>query len=299
MKYTQAMFDQDFKDTHTLTLDSFNYEYFVALEDIPKWNGKWDREETYMARNAKTGEGVWIHFCNIHNNVKKNEIFIGGVYKNNYRHSVSVCRSTGCFTLSKKKNTKREIRVAREVNRIRFKRERPLYNWYESEIDKINKKINEAYQEMDANLCALVLPEKKIDNKYKFKASEKNIKTKYGIEKDAYDSDFELDCDPYNGKIHKDFKSIKGFENKNEFRDAQFPLYEIKHKGIIYLFEKSDFEFIKNYNEEVEIEYINQWEDRVCELQVYAKKCKKWLNRCLYNIKVDVCNKYGHPVMRW
>lgn len=299
MKYTQEMFDEDFKDTHTLTFDNFDYEYFVALENIPLWDGDWSNDKLFLAKNAKNGKSVWINMCNVQNSVRENEIFIGGIYRSKFRFSVSVCRSTGCFTLPVKKKLKRNILVAREVNRIIFKRERLLYDWYESELENINKQIKKAYQEMDDNFCYLNLPENKIENRYKFKATNKNIKTKYGIEKSAYENDFELDCSPFNSKIYKDYNSLIIFRNKKEFKNAAFPLYEINYCGITYLFEKSDFELIKNYNEPFEIEYINQWEERVIELHKYAKKIRRWLNKCLHNIKVDVCKKYNYPIMKY
>jgi hypothetical protein len=152
MKYTKEMFGQDFKDTYCLNFDSFNYEYFIALEEIPKWDGKWgSRQETYLVKNAKTGKCVWIYFCNVQKSVKENEVFIGGVYKSLHRYSVSVCRPTGVFTFKRKSNLKRKVKIAQYVNKVCFKRERPIYDWYEKELDKVNKELKKAYRDMDYN----------------------------------------------------------------------------------------------------------------------------------------------------
>jgi len=247
----------------------------------------------YLVKHLGTNTCHWVHHCNSKNNVKKGTVFIGAIYKNVYRHSVSVCRSTSVSFLEKPKKTKREIRIRRYVNKLRFKRERPVYRWFEQEIEKIQEEVNKEYQEMDKNICALNLPDIKIKPKYIFNLIDKQIKTTYGQENDLYSKNFEMEIDIYEGKIHKDFKSLRKFSNNEEFKNAKFPLYEVNHNGTTYLFNKNDFNLIENKQEIKEIEKINIWEENVIKLENKARKIRKWKDRCIQNIKKDLSLKYG------
>lgn len=296
MKYSEAMFNVDFSECHTLAFDSFDYAYFVALQDIPKWDGKWNTEESFLVKNLKTGQSDWVNHCNVQNSIANGEVFIGGVYRCNFRHSISICRGTGVSFLPKPKKYKRDTLVKQEINRRAFRRERPIWDWYDKEVGLINQQIREEYRKMNDSFCELDLDriKKKTKNKFKFFATTKSIKTKHGLEVNAYMEDFVIEADPFGGKIIKDYNEAKKCAlNYKEFKNAKFPLYEIHHNDVYYFFQKNDFELVENVTEKIELEYINQWELAVIALERKKRNCRKWLDRCLAGIRRDVEQKLG------
>lgn len=285
MIYTEKMFKKDFK-SKDLSFKDFDYQYFKAYQDINKFDNNWASEDSYMVSSVKDGGHAWIYKCNVNNNIREGEVFIGAVNKCKFRQLISVCRGTGLVLMPKKRKLKRCTRIAIELNRVTSRKELSVYDWFEKEKEKIEERVMSVNRDLQDNFSYISVPENK-DVEFKFMAKSKRIKTKNGIENNLYDSDFSLPISPYDGVIHGRMSDLGRFSNKGEFSDAIFPLYEIRANGVIYLFEKNDFELVENKNEAVEIEYINKWEDELFFLERKLRNTRKWLDRCLKNIRKD------------
>ncbi len=292
MLYSVDMFNVDFADSNNLSIDSFVYAYAEAMQDIQLWDKDWSREDKYLCRILKTGELKWIHSCNSKANVKKNEVFIAAIYNSKYRDSVTVCRATGVKRFVRKELVSRDILLVREVNRVRFKRERAVYEWYDEEYSSVLEEINKANSDMKNNFTELEFGDICVENSFIFKASSKRIKTDFGSKSGAYENDFELKHSPFKGNIVSSFEKLR-VKNREEFLQASFPLYEVKYRGVLYLFEKCDFEIRENKQDELNIEYVNEWEDRIISLNRKLKKIRKWRDKCLGRIKIEVSSFYG------
>ena len=81
--------------------------------------------------------------------------------------------------------------------------------------------------------------------------------------------------------------------NAAEFCDALFPLYEVAYNGHKYLFEKGDFSLIENKEiNNIEVEYVNKWEDNLLFLEKKRKAVTRWRDRAFKGISNDVYSSF-------
>lgn len=302
MKYTYKEFLKSRKDSNAPDYcmnkhhyDQYNFFYAVALDDMSKFNKEWASSKSYLARCLRSKETFWIEHFNVRCDVKKGQVFVCGQTD----HIFGVEKATSVNVLFRSPKRKRSTRLAQFFYRKQFKRERRIYDWFENEKSRLERELSENYRDMSQNLSLWEAPENK-SVRYILKLRDKRIKTEFGEKFGAYKNDVSIDYSPFDrAKIHNDFKSLSKIENRNEFKKAHFPLYEIKQDGMTYLLERNDFELIENHNKQIAIKYINKWEDKAIEIEQQLRARKRWLNRCLNKIKQDISQTYNIPVPKY
>lgn len=307
MNYTKEMFKDDFPKLKEEHFENMKFRYAIALQDMDPWDGDWGSDrDAFLFTFARVG-GVmgggrqFVFKMNCHQKIKKNEVFVCATNHTGLLHSA--VRATGVMTIQKvKRNHKRkdglDQRIASFLTRKRFKRERPIWDWFNKEMDTLQTKAKLITQELNNNFYYIDFEDShQSKSEFLFKASSKRIKTNYGIENNCYESDFKLRISPYDSPKYKSYGCVKKiFKNHAYFKDANYPLYKIYHKGNVYLFEKQDFEYIENKAktkiEKIEIEYVNKWEDQLISLQKKERQIKRWRDRALISIKNDIYKNF-------
>lgn len=304
MIYTYQMFKKDFPNLKKEHFHSMRFYYAVALQPIKKWDGNWNNKESFMMTSVKGGGCDWIYGFNAKADVKQFEVFICA----QSAHLRTAVRATGVNTMSYmprptvRKSGQLDLRVMSYLKKKQLRQERPMYDWYEKELSKIDLKIRETTREMNENICFWSAEKKENHTEYKYKAVDKRIKTNYGEEVKAYESDFTKVGSPFDGEKYLNFDQIKrAFLNADEFKGVSFPLYRQSHNGVTYLFEKCDFEEIKNEDvEDQAVAIVSKWEDQLIELERQGKAITRWKNRIMKNIENKVYEKFPeyHPALK-
>lgn len=299
MNYTIEMFREDFPKLGESCFYSMKFRYAIAKQDMYPWDGDWANDrDAFMFTFARVGGVVgggrqFVYKMNCHQRIKKNEVFICATNGNGILHSA--VRSTGIMTIPPiEKNYKRrdgkDQRIASYLTRKRFKKERPIWDWFNEEMDKVQKKAQEVTQELNNSFHYIDFDSNDNKAEYLFKASKKRIKTEYGLKNGCYKNNFKLNLSPYDGiKYHSYDEVKKSIDNYVNFRDAKYPLYRVEHNGHTFLFEKDDFEYIENMEtSKIEVEYVNKWEDALIALQKQERALKRWRDRAMASIKDKV-----------
>jgi hypothetical protein len=286
--------------------DGWKFFYAVAMEEIVKPNEKekWSSNKSYLCRDFANKNLFYVMAINVNDNVEKGEIFICSQLD----HLPGVERATGVMTFERPERVKvingKDPRIARYLFKKKFKRERNIYKWHDSEISSIDLEIRKAVNEMNEKICFLQKSQnKKVE--YLIKIKDKRIKTNYGIKKNLYNENFSILTSPFDMAkericlSEKDFKKWH-FINEKEIIDQSpaYPIYIISLLGTDYVCEKKDFELIENKNEKEEIETITVWETRVIELEKKRQKINRWLRRCLEQIEKEVYLGYEHYLFK-
>lgn len=302
-RYSVEEFKIDFPRLKEGHFYDMKFRYAIALQDFDPWDGDWGNDrEAYLFTFARVGGVVGggrnhVLQINCKDHIKKGEIFICATTCNNILHTA--IRGTGIMTveyppINCKRKDGKDQRIASYLSHKKFKRQRPIWDWFNKEMDIINFEANKVTRELNDSFYYLDNFGSVEKNEiYKFSATSKNIKTKYGIDKNCYSEDFEKEIDEAAIKIHESIEDLKRFSNYKEFHLASFPVFEVSYQSHTYLFEKRDFNIIKpEIVEKVEIEYVNKWEDKLIELEKKRKALVRWRDRAFEKIKSDIYRNY-------
>lgn len=303
MNYTIEMFRNDFpklKDEH---FHKENFRYAIALENMDPWDGDWGHDrEAFKFCFARVGSVVgggmqWIYKMNCHQKIKKGEVFI--CMTNHVVLLHSAVRATGVMTLPKiYKNFKikdnKDRRISSFLFKAKWKKQQPIWNWFNAEMNKINDLAQHLTRELNQSFCYLEFNPTKPTPKFLCKASKKRIKTEYGYKNNCYNSDFEINFSPYDGEKIDCYEKVKArYANHKNFKNAEYPIYEVERNGHTYLFEKCDLCYLEQEEvNKIEIEYVNKWEDALMVLQKKERQLKRWRDRCLKQIEDCVYKNY-------
>lgn len=288
MKYTIENFRNDFPHLKDKHYKDFEFVYACALKEMTP-NDSY-KETDYFQCHIYDREFTYeICSMNVYKPIKKYEIFIAARLKNLPNLArYSAIKGTGIISMAVQRPSKKyknryglDRRIMSYLSKKLSKKQAPIYRWFNQENQKLINMAHEVTRDLNNSFCYLDSNTKEL---VEFNARTKRIKTKYGHENDCYSGSFVIEK-PW--KKHSDFFYLN-FKNKEEFKNAKFPLYEKKINGHIYLIEESDFTTCTK----TEVEYVNQWENALIEIEEKRESFKKWRDDCLDRIKFEVYKNY-------
>ena len=175
------MFKRDFPNYDMEIFKRMKFRYAIAGVNMKAWDGDYDTNDHYqftMARvgNIAGGGRSFISGMNCSCDIKKNEVFVVAIASNNILYSA--IRTTGIMTnpivnTNYKMKNGNDRRITSFLSKKKFKKQQPIWDWYNDEIWAIQKEQQVQTQELNDNFYYLDNYFEKPKNKYLFKAMNK------------------------------------------------------------------------------------------------------------------------------